>query len=329
MTKVLIIHVGGTFGMVKENNVCVVKNTNVLKQLTELSVFNYKKTDSNLSYKNNNNKIVYYDFIELDILKDSSDADSQDFLNYINVIKENYNNYTGFIIIHGTDTMAYASSALSFLIENISKPIIFTGSMIPISQPDTDAIDNLSGALEIISSDLIPNVYIFFNKKLFHGNKVSKVNAVDLNAFCSYSSSLSLVSTHAVVKFYDQFFAKIVRITLHPYMDYNLLENTFINAQAIYVEAYGCGNMPNKLFKFIEKYSEAKIIVIGSQCLYAKVMGNYEIGNRLLNLNNIINGKDIRSEAGLAKLVFLLSNFELNKVKSLYEKNLRGEISCD
>lgn len=325
--NILIIHMGGTIGMIKENDVYNIKKGNIKNQLLKNKNFNFYNSHDRLVYKGNYDSEINYKIEEIENIKDSSDASVEDYSMLAKIIAKRYDTVDGFIILHGTDTMCYAASAISFLIENITKPIIFTGSMIPLIENNTDAISNLSGSFDSFLKFPKPNVYIFFNNKLIIGNRSTKYNSDLIDAFFSFDYSFKN-NLSKQTKFYYKLSSKIARITVHPYMNYEVTEYIIKNSMAVLIESYGCGNIPVKLYEIIANNNENTLIVIKSQCFNGNIKNHYEIGNKLMKLKNVINGKNIIAEAGLAKLSFLLANYSFNTAKLLFEQNLRGE-QCD
>lgn len=323
MTRVLLLHAGGTFGMIKENGYYRVEPDAFEHNLRSYKQFNYDPTNGLMFYMDDEIS-MNYEIYEWRI-KDSSDANTKDYLDILNAIRKNYYDYDAFIVVHGTDTLCYAATVTSFLVENLSKPIIFTGSMIPLIEPHTDAVDNLSGAFKTLTLNPVPNVYIYFNHELLLANRTTKIHACSADAYASKPSKF--VNWDGKTKFYVELANDIQIIRVHPFMDLEITKMILASSKAVIIEGYGCGNIPNNLLELIKLHSECTLVVIISQCINGRVSGSYEAGNSLLHCKNVINGEDMTAEAALAKLSFLLANFEFDQVKVLFRENLRGEIT--
>jgi len=289
---------------------------------------------------------------EYDDLLDSSDMHPSDWQAIADDIKQHYNQYDGFIILHGTDTMAYTASALSFMLENLAKPVIVTGSQIPLAQLRSDGQTNLLNALYIAANYPVPEVTLFFNNKLYRGNRTRKVDADGFDAFDSPNMQplikaginievLNKGLTLGISKMLADQGLKVSQISsqpiglvsLYPGISAEVVKNIVQQpVRALILLSYGVGNAPqNKaLLAQLRHAHENDIIVVNcTQCFRGTVnMKGYANGHFLQD-TGLISGGDMTPEATLAKLHYLLSKSELStqERKVLMVKNLRGELS--
>jgi L-asparaginase len=261
------------------------------------------------------------------------------------LIYKNHNKFNGFVILHGTDTMSYTASALSFMLENVNKPVILTGSQIPIGVRRTDAKENLITAIEIAGIEKINEVCIYFENQLFRGNRTTKINTEDFEAFKSPNYPV-LAEVGVQIKFNNTQLKKstkklivhknlsndIAILKLYPGIKLEVIELIMKNVKGVVIESFGAGNAINdpglvKLFENMIK--RGKILINVSQCIHGNVIsGEYESSAPFEN-KDIINGKDITTEAAVTKLMYLLgSTNNDNKTRIKLNKNLRGEVTC-
>lgn len=336
--SILIIYTGGTIGMIQnENKVFVPFNfDNLLKYIPLLKNFP-AKIDS-FSFENP---------------IDSSNVNPDFWKKLVEVIYSNYDNYSGFVILHGSDTMAYTASALSFMLENLNKPVILTGSQLPIGLIRTDGRENLIASLEIASASdnnekpLVSEVCIYFENFLFRGNRTHKYNAENFKAFISPNYP-ALAEVGINIKYNNQNIQKkgidfliphyeldnnIAILQLFPGINQNVVKSILNtpDLKALILETFGSGNAPTDEW-FVKQISEAinnGIIVVNiSQCESGSVeQGKYETSVQLRDIG-VVGGKDMTTEAALSKLMYLLG-LGLNKkdIEKLIPISLRGELT--
>ncbi|KAF9208974.1 hypothetical protein BGZ49_006946 [Haplosporangium sp. Z 27] len=292
-------------------------------------------------------KRIRYSILEYDPLLDSCNMTMTDWVRIATDIEANYELYDAFIVLHGTDTMAYTASALSFMLEDLGKTVIITGSQVPITEIRNDAIDNLLGALTIAGHFVIPEVCLYFSNKLFRGNRSSKLDAIDFNAF----DSPNLPPLVKVGINIDVNWSEVIRPTslakfrAHKFMNPNVaslrlfpgITESTIRAflappiQGVVLETYGAGNAPSTRIDLIRALKEAcdrgVVIVNCTQCKRGLVTDVYQTGKVLYDAG-VIPGNDMTPECALTKLSYLLGhNLPIPKVREMMTKNLRGELT--
>jgi len=291
--------------------------------------------------------------LELKNIIDSSNVTHNIWIELATLIGKYYDQFDGFVILHGSDTMAYSASALSFLLENLGKPVIFTGSQLPIGLPRTDARENLITALEIAAmrnadgQSLIPEVCIYFEDKLYRGNRTHKFNVENFDAFLSLNYPILAeagvqitIFNHRLLQHpteklvvHKKINTQIATIRLFPAMDFGMYVNTFIsnNIKTVILETYGSGNgsTDSTFLNAVEKLTDNNIILLNvTQCRQGHVeMGKYETSERLLEMG-VISGSDITLEAAIAKSMFVLALADRKEEQiALLQRSIRGEMT--
>ncbi|CAL4043864.1 L-asparaginase 1 [Buchnera aphidicola (Tetraneura ulmi)] len=333
--KIYIAYTGGTIGMKKSKNGYIPISGYLQKQLYKMPEFY-------------STKMPLFTIKEYQPIIDSSNITPKEWTTIGIDIKKKYYKYDGFIILHGTDTMAYTASALSFILENLQKPVIITGSQIPLSEIRSDGRQNLINALFLVTNYPINEVTLLFNNKLYRGNRTTKKNTNGFDAFDSpnldplleiginvnYSkkSHLNKKTKKKKLKINKINSQPIGLIRIYPGISFKIIKYFLLQpVKAIILCSYGSGNVPQKknFLKELEKALKKNIIIINlTQCMYGKVnMNKYATGSYLAEIG-VISGHDLTIEAALTKLYFLLSQNLSNKViKKKMQKNLRGEIT--
>ena len=285
---------------------------------------------------------------------DSSDMTPRLWSHLVRIIADHYERYDGFVILHGTDTMAYTASALSFMLENLTKPVILTGSQLPIGQLRTDGKENLITSIEIASAKhddgrpVVPEVCIYFSGKLLRGNRSTKINADGFNAFDSFNYP-HLADAGVTIVYHEEFILKpdydkpmtphfaldpnVVVFTLFPGIQDNIVRHVLDapELRAIVMRSYGSGNAPQRpwLMKMLSDASNRGVNIINiSQCAEGTVeMARYDTGYQLKNAG-VISGYDSTVESAVTKLMHLQGHYsDSNIIRMKMNQNLRGEIS--
>lgn len=338
--EILIVYTGGTIGMVKDYQTGALKAfdfSQILEKIPELKLLN-----CNIST------------ISFEEPIDSSNMNIDYYINIAEIIASNYSKFDGFVVLTGSDTMSYTSSAISFMFENLKKPVIFTGSQLPIGHLRTDAKENLITSIEIASAyngekPIVQEVGLYFEYKLYRANRTTKINAEQFEAFTSMNyppiaeSGVHLNFNHHLLLAPDKngselIFRKkldnnIAILKLFPGITEKVVRN-YLNIpdlKGLIIETYGAGNAPTEdwFLTFLKDCIAKGIFIVNvTQCAGGSViLGHYETSSELKSLG-VIDGKDITTETAVAKMMYLLGE-KLSKedFKRYFETSLRGEIS--
>ena len=331
--KIYIAYTGGTIGMKASENGHIPVKDHLTQSIANIADFHRPEMPE-------------YTINEYQPLIDSSNMTPADWQRIADDIKDHYQDYDGFVVLHGTDTMAYTSSALSFMLENLSKPVIVTGSQIPLTQLRSDGKINLLNSLYIAAYYPINEVGLYFNNQLFRGNRSIKAYADGFNAFDSpnmpplLEAGINMKLIAGKIGTSSGEALKLTNITpqpigvahLYPGISAQLINNIIQQpVKALIMRSYGVGNAPQdkNLLASLTTALKNKIVVVNcSQCIKGKVnMKGYATGT-WLSQAGVISGHDMTLEATLTKLHYLLSqNLSFDETRTLMGKNLRGELS--
>jgi L-asparaginase len=338
--NILIIYTGGTIGMVRD------KETGSLHPVNGSELYEHIPILGKLDYK-----IEFYSF---DPMLDSSNMNPQHWVELVSVIEKNYERFDGFVVLHGSDTMAYTASALSFMLENLNKPVILTGSQLPLGMIRSDGRENLVTAIEIAAAQqdetpIVPEVAIYFESKLLRGNRTFKYNAENFGAFKSGNyPPLAEVGVNIKFNYNSILKPNFKTLKAHTSLDNNItilklfpgISQESVKAQldirglkAVILETYGAGNAMTYdwFLSLISEAVEKGIIILNvTQCKAGAVeIGKYHTSQELGRIG-VISGRDITTESALAKLMYLFgTGLGKTEVENLLQFSLRGEITTN
>jgi len=338
--RILLIYTGGTIGMIKDYK------TNALK------VFDFSQIIEKIPELEQLDCSIQSVSFETPI--DSSNMNTKYYIDIVEIIEEHYTDVDGFVILTGSDTMSYVASAISFMLENLQKPIIFTGSQLPIGDLRTDAKENLITSVEIASAHkngvpVISEVCLYFEYQLFRANRTTKISAEQFEAFASMNFP-PLAESGVHLKFNQSLIQRksnkeqslvirkklvddIVILKLFPGITNMVIESILntSNLKGVVLETYGAGNTPNseRFIAVLKRAIQKGIKIVNvTQCKRGGVlMGRYDTSIMLKEIG-VIDGKDITLESAVAKLMYLLNeHLSTTDFKTIFEKSLRGEMT--
>lgn len=345
--KVLLIHTGGTIGMRQTDRGYEPAGGYLAERMSRIPAFNDPAAaGDSVTRPSRFGRTVSYEILELTPLLDSANMSSRDWVRIAETIADHADRFDAFVVMHGTDTMAYTASALSFMLQGLDKTVVITGSQIPLAETRNDAVDNLLGALLLAGHYCIPEVGVYFSDKLLRGNRASKHDASGLDAFRSgnfpplvqvgveVDVRWDLVRPPApgglrVVPILNE---NVAALRLFPSLSADTLER-FLQAplQGLVLETYGAGNAPDnrpRLLKVLADATARGVVIMNcTQCRTGMVTNDYSTG-RSLSDAGVIPGADLTPEAALTKLQWLLSqDLPGAEVRRLMPQSLRGELT--
>ena len=344
---ILILYAGGTIGMRATDRGYAPAPGQLGERLATLPIFADPSQPARTMPVSRYGRRVCYQIIEYDPILDSSNMGMDDWLRLARDIGEHYDAFDAFVILHGTDTMAYTASALSFLLEGLGKPVVLTGSQIPLDHQRNDGVDNLLGALTVAGHFEIPEVCIYFHHQLYRGNRSRKADARSLDAFES-ANYLPLAEAGVdltvhwervlpppgrPLQVHRTMSPDVATLRLFPGIRAELVANFLAPPiRGLVLETFGAGNAPDNrpdLLRALREASERGVVIVNTtQCHRGNVQANYAAGTALLEAG-VVSGADMTPEAALTKLSFLLGQgLPPESIRSEVCRNLRGELTA-
>ena len=345
-SRVLVLYTGGTIGMKGGPRGYEPVPGYFAEQLASFPTLHDPTQPRFTTLPSRSGRRIRYDLEAYDPPLDSTNLALDDWARFAADIRRHYDDYDGFVVVHGTDTMAYTASALSFLLEGLDRPVILTGAQIPLEQLRNDAVSNLLGALGIAGHYRIPEVGLYFHHRLLRGCRATKVDAAGLDAFDSpnlpplvrvgvdVEVAWSVVRAPPLggLRVHERLSPHVAALRLYPGMTRAVLEN-FLRPplEGLVLETFGSGNAPDRdddLLGALREATDRGVVVVNvSQCQRGRVSASYAAGRALLDAG-VVPGADMTPEAALAKLAFLLGRgLPTAEVRRLAAKSLRGELT--
>ncbi len=347
ISRVLVLYTGGTIGMRQGPRGYEPVPGYFAEKIATLPQLHDPSAELFTTYPSQTGRRVRYDVLAYDPLLDSANLGLAEWARFAADIGASYGDYDGFVVVHGTDTMAYTASALSFMLEGLAKPVILTGAQIPLEHLRNDALDNFLGALMLAGHYAIPEVAIYFHHKLLRGNRSTKVDAVGLDSFASPNHPpLAEVGVDVGVRWdlvrapgsaltvHTTLSPHVAALRLYPGITRGVLEN-FLRPplEGLVLETFGSGNAPDRddgVMRVLRDATDRGVVIVNvTQCLRGRVSPSYAAGRALMDAG-VVPGADMTPEAALAKLALLLGQgLSADEVRARAGRSLAGELSDD